>query len=112
MNIQDYFDIVAQAKKKFDGWVNTTEIRFRCLQFVFPFLETDKEITTWIFFLMDDDLEKFKKDGTVDLMKNKFKELLIMSNMPKDVVEAMKFEVDSDENVKTNFEGNYFYRLR
>ncbi len=112
MKIQDYLNIVALAKKEFDSWIRTKTINFKCLQFVFPFVETDKEITTWIFFLKDENINEYIENGTVDLIKSKFKNLLIKHNLPGDVIDIMKFEVDSDENVQTNFEGNYFYRLR
>ena len=52
------------------------------------------------------------QNGTVISIQEKFKKFLRKNNLGEDIISLIKFEVDSDENVKLNFEGNYFYRLR
>ena len=112
MNVNDDFNKVAIAKKEFSEWIINKPFNFKCLQFIFPFTETDKEITTWIFFQKNKDVVKHKKTNTLNLIINKFKVLLLNQGLSEETVNTMKFEVDSDENVKNNYEGNYFYRLR
>jgi hypothetical protein len=112
MKKQNYFDIIAKAKKEFDTWVQNEPMHFKCLQFVFPFSESDTTITTWIFFLHDNDIKENEINGNTRLIKEKFKILIKKHRMPSEVIDNMLFEIDSNENVKSNFEGNYFYRLR
>lgn len=109
---QDYFDIIAKAKKELNYWVNLEVPNYHSLQFIFPFVEGDKHIKTWIFYKMNQDIYENEVNGSTSAIKSKFLNLIKKYEMPIEVIQRMEFEVDSDENVKENYEGNYFYRLR
>ena len=49
-------------------------------------------------------------DGTTEKVKSQFIKSLNDISYPPDYLAEVGFYIDSDENVKTNFEGNYLYR--
>jgi hypothetical protein len=111
MKNQDYVNIVTSSRRKFLHWTKEKYVRFKSLQHLFPKDEGKLEITNIIFYNKDSDINEYDKDGSTSTIIKKFKELLQLNGLPMIVIDAMVFEIDSDENVKLNYDGNYFNRI-
>ncbi len=66
----------------------------------------------YVFFNTDADLQKCTKVGIVEEIKACVYEELQRVGRGKIGETTVVFELDSDENVTANFEGDYFLRLR
>lgn len=65
-----------------------------------------------IFFETNRQLKEYKENGMIDYIKEEFIEILDKIGYTKKFIDGVDIEFDSDENVKRNYEGNYFYRSR
>jgi len=106
------FDFIDKAEKATASWAAENNIQLFKVEFVVPFVLTDKSLSVWLFFDTDDSVREYGINGTTERIKNQFMKFLNDMNYPADYLDKVVFFVDSDENVKTNFEGNYFYKLR
>ena len=111
MDNQDYFDIVANSRKEFLKWLKENFDGFKSLQHIFPEDDNEIEIQNILFYNNEEEIIKYNNDGTTNLIIAKFKEVLKLKGLPKNVIDVMSFEIDSDENVQLNYEGNYFNRI-
>lgn len=66
----------------------------------------------WVFYPKNKDLEKYNKNGTSEKIRQCYVKSLEAHNFPFSEFPRVGFEFDSDENVRKNYAGNYFYRLR
>jgi hypothetical protein len=105
-------DFIDKAEQVMMQWAKENNIELYKVDFVVPFVLTDKSLTVWLFFDTDDRVEEYKNNATIERVKNQFIKCLKDLYYPPDYLTQVDFVVDSDENVKTNFEGNYLYRLR
>ncbi len=105
-------NFVEDAKKYILKWTAENEIHLFKIDFVIPFVLTDKTLSVWLFFDTDERVTDYAANGTSDKVKNKFLNILFEINYPSDYLKEVSFLIDSDENVQKNFEGSYFYRLR
>lgn len=105
-------DFVDRLKKLTLDWATQNEIRLHTVDCVVPFVLTDKSLSVWLFYDTDKTRSDYEINGTNDLVKNQYLHLLTELNYPTDYLEEVTFFIDSDENVKKNYEGSYFYRLR
>lgn len=78
----------------------------------FIIYQRDVDFRSFVFFKTRSDVDLCIADGTVDAIK-KFvlEELERVGRGRKDEL-LVDFEIDSDENVIENFEGDYYLRLR
>jgi len=106
------FDFIDKAKKSTTDWAKENNIQLFKIEFVVPFVLTDKSLSVWLFLDTDDRVKEYENNGTTEKVKTQFIQSLKELNYPTDYLNKVDFVVDSDENVKTNFEGSYFYRLR
>ena len=106
------FDFIDKAKQSTTDWAKQNNIQLFKIEFVVPFVLTDKNLSVWLFFDTDERVKEYENNGTTDKVKTHFIQSLKDINYPTDYLNEVDFFVDSDENVKTNFEGSYFYRLR
>lgn len=65
-----------------------------------------------IFYLTDAELKSYTQSGMVEKTKQEFIRILHEIGYVKEFNDIVRFQFDSDENVKKNFEGNYGHRLR
>lgn len=65
-----------------------------------------------IFFKKDYELNNYKENGLIDNIKSKYMSLLDEYGYFKKFNDIVRIEFDTDENVKRNYKGNYFYRTR
>lgn len=105
-------DFVGKVKNLTIDWARGLNIKLHTIETVVPFVTTDKGLSVWLFFETERLRKKYKKDGTVDSVKEKYLAFLKELNYPLDYCGHVSFTIDSYENVVKNFEGSYFYRLR
>jgi hypothetical protein len=106
------FNYIDKAKKIMLEWTKEININLQNIEYVVPFILSDKSLSVWFFFDNDQTKSNYEKNGTNDLVKTKYLEILKTLNYPSDYLNEVTFEIDSDENVTKNYEGSYFYRLR
>jgi len=105
-------DYVDRVKKIMIDWARQNKICLKTIECVVPFVLTDKSLSVWVFYDTNQIKDEYEKNGTNEVVKNKYLNLLTELNYPKEYLTEVSFFIDSDENVKENYEGNYFYRLR
>ena len=72
--------------------------------------QIDVDFRAYIFLVSNADLATCEADGTASRMKEFVREAV--SLIHPSAAKSVAFEMDSFENVRRNFEGNYFLRLR
>ena len=72
---------------------------------------SDVDIRVYIFLETMAQRENLRPEEMVE-MENCYLELLRNACYPFDKFPNIVFEFDSDENVRKNYAGSYFYRLR
>lgn len=93
---------------------NVTEhFKTKCPLHIFYILpQGEDRFRAYVFFVKDKDIEECKKSGIVETMKDfVFEELGHAGRGKRDEI-TVAFELDSDENVTANYEGDYYLRLR
>lgn len=87
--------------------------RNRCpLHDFFILDQRDVDFRCYIFFETNKDIEECMRNGIQDeLTEFIYSELERVGRGKRDVIKVA-FEFDSNENVKANFEGDYYLRLR
>jgi len=93
-------------------WTKQNEIRLHAIECLVPFVLTDKNLSIWLFYDTEKTTNLYENNGTNEVVKNKCLNLLVELNYPTEYLKQVSFLTDSDENVKKNYEGSYFYRLR
>ncbi len=105
-------DFVDRIKMSILDWTKQNGIKLHMVDYVVPFVFTDKSLSVWLFYDTDKTKSDYEINGTNEIVKNQYLHLLTELNYPTDYLKEVTFIIDSDENVKKNYEGNYFYRLR
>jgi hypothetical protein len=105
-------EFIDRLKKLMLDWTKENQIKLHTIHCVVPFVLTDKSLSVWLFYNTDETKKNYESNGTNEAVKNKYLHLLTELNYPSDYLREVTFLADSDENVKNNFEGSYFYRLR
>ena len=93
-------------------WTKTNNIKLFQIEFIVPFVLTDISLQVLLFFDTNKILDDYKADGTVELVKQQYLNNLILLDYPKNYLNEVTFEIDTDENVQKEFGGSYFARLR
>jgi hypothetical protein len=57
-------------------------------------------------------LARRNEDGTTTKLQEEFLSILNAAGYPAEWLSGIAFSLDSHENVKGNYQGSYFYRLR
>ena len=71
-----------------------------------------KTIEVYIFYKKNKQLAESQTNGIVERTKDEIKNILEKLGYFNEFDDTIKFEFDTHENVKKNYKGNYFYRLR
>jgi hypothetical protein len=74
--------------------------------------QRDVEFRAYVFFETNKDIEDCQGNGTLERLKDFVIAELQRVGRARGHDLKIAFEVDSDENVKANYEGDYFLRLR
>lgn len=105
-------DFVDRLKMLMLDWTKQNEINLCTVECVVPFSTTDKSLSVWLFYDTDNTKTNYEINGVNNLVKKQYLHFLKELNYPTDYLKEIAFFIDSDENVKKNYEGSYFYRLR
>ena len=105
-------NFVDRLKKLILDWTMQNEIRLHWVDYVVPFVLTDKSLTVWLFYDTDKTKSDYEINGTNEIVKNQYLHFLTKLGYTIDYLKEVTFYIDSEENVKKNYEGSYFYRLR
>ncbi|SOD19943.1 hypothetical protein [Pedobacter xixiisoli] len=106
------FQFIDSVKKLMLNWAQENDIKLHDIDYVVPFVQTDKSLAVWLFYDTDNTMNFFKNNGTTETVKLKYLQLLAELNYPADYLNEVSFFIDSNENIKTHFRGSNFYRLR
>ena len=69
-------------------------------------------LSVLVFYLTDAELKAHTESGKVEKTKQQFMRILGNLGWIEEFGDEVRFEFDSDENVKRHYEGNYGHRLR
>ena len=111
MNRDNYNRSVSSADQAFKGWCASKNIPLHGIQHVITWEDWDDGIGVYIFLETMKQREKLGSDE-IDEMKNCYLSFLRDFGYPFDKFPNVVLEFDSDENVRKNYAGSYFYRLR
>ncbi len=106
------FDYTKLAEEEILVWAKDEGIRLVHVDYVVPFVRSDKSLVVYLFFDVDEMLRQYKEDGLDRKVQAKFVEILTALNYPEDYLAEVSFVLDTKECVDTWFKGSYFYRLR
>ena len=101
--------IVSNAKDKIIDWSRDKSSIYR-VEWIPPVYGTSLDVL--IVYKRDKDLQANIALGLVEQTKAEFLRILEEVGYFKENPRDVYFEFDSHENVKKNYEGNYFLRLR
>jgi len=106
------WDIIDKAKVSILEWAKDQGSPIFRIEYVATFEDWDNGIEVIVFF--DKDAEKYRVENTCFIIKIREHYLHLLEELkyPFDKFPRITFLFDSDENVKKNYEGSYFYRLR
>ena len=106
------FEIIESVKKDLLQWSQSKGIRLCHLESVVPFVETDDTLHTVFFYETNADVALYKGNGTSNQIIAYYFDLLRRFGSLVEHSKVNSIEFDSDENVKRNYQGSYFHRMR
>ena len=106
------FGYIEPAGDKLMEWASLEKIKIARIDYVVPFVPEDKSVVVYIFFDSDETVCHYNKNGTTELVKTKYLDILEELMYPGSYLAQVDFVIDSKENVDKNYEGSYFFRLR
>jgi len=112
MDKSKIFQILESVKEETLTWAAAQGIVLVHIDYVVPFVKEDDVLGIWIFYKTHESASTYQKNGVSDKVKAFVIEALLAHGYPRAGVDQSNFVFDSEENVKKNFEGSYFYRLR
>ena len=106
------FDYIKKAEKLLMTWATENNVKLFRVEFVVPFVLTDKSVSVWLFFDTEAIVATYDANGIIQKVKDQYLLFLNELDYPEEYMKEVSFHVDSDEQVKKYYQGNYFYRLR
>lgn len=100
-----------RTDEEFKRWCRERKIPLHVIHHVVTWEYWDNGISVFLFLERDSDLEILSHKDKED-MKDAYLKFLENHGYPFLQFPKVVFEIDSDENVRKNFEGSYFFRLR
>jgi hypothetical protein len=82
------------------------------MEYVAVFEYWSKDIEIYIFYAIEDEKNRAEDQGFTLILKEFYLDKLKERKYPFSLFPTVNFIFDSDENVKNNYEGSYFFRLR
>ena len=111
MNKNDYDRLVALADQAFRDWCSSNDVPLLGIQYVITWEDWDDGIGVYVFMETMSQRDRLSPEE-IDEMKRRYLSFLREFEYPFDKFPNVVFEFDSDENVRKNYAGSYFYRLR
>ena len=106
------FDYIKKAETLLMTWATANDVKLFRVEFVVPFVLTDKSVSVWLFFDTEELVAAYEANGITQKVKDQYLIFLNELDYPEDYLNEVSFYVDSDEHVKKYYQGSYFYRLR
>ena len=107
----DYNNSVKKTDIELQDWCQTRGIKIFRIEHVITWEDWDDGIGVYIFTKTNKELNNLS-EKYIENLKSEYLNGLKRNNYPFDKFPNVVFEFDSDENVRKNYEGSYFYRLR
>lgn len=111
-NNNEFWSILKSAEKELISWDSLHSINIYRIEYVAIFEDWSDGIEIYIFYKTEKEKIQVQEEGYIDKVKGHFIHLLKKYNYPFVQYPNVVFTLDSDENVKLNYEGSYFLRLR
>lgn len=106
---EQQWDLLEKAKIILMGWSKDNNVHIFAVHFVPMF---DFSLEVYVFYENDFDITQNQNNGISDKVKQFFLKALNDFNYMKYFSDNITFIFDSNENVISNYQGNYFLRLR
>jgi len=110
MSKKKYDLSVQNANLAFSRWCNEVNIPLHRIDHVITWEDWDDGIGVYLFLGKTSDVESLRPEQQ-DQMKRAYLGFLKDAGYPFEKFPNVVFEIDSDENVRNNYQGNYFYRV-
>lgn len=111
MSTQLFNESVKKADATFSEWCKEHAIPLHGIEHVITWQKWDDGIGVYFFLHKIEDLMKLRPEKSQE-MKEAYLKFLSESGYPFEKFPNVVFEIDSDENVRKNYGGSYFNRLR
>lgn len=112
MTRNEQFSLIEIAEKKIFEWCRSEGIKLFKIEVIVPFVKTDLSLGVFFFYTRERLIKMYENNGTSNNVKDKFLEILSEVNYPPEYLSEVEFYFDSHENVKKNYNGSYFLRMR
>ena len=106
------FQALERARQEVELWASFRKLPLHRIEFVATFEDWDDGVGVWVFLTTDADLRRAKTENLTGELSEVMLTALREADYPFDTHPKVVFEYDSHENVKLNYQGSYFYRLR
>lgn len=106
------WSIIQKAREALIQFALARNLTIHSVEYVAAFEDWNKGIGVFVFFHTDSDLRAHTESGTTQVLKEKFLAILAELEYPFEKFPNVHFDFDSDENVRKNYGGSYFLRLR
>ena len=103
---------VDKAESLMLAWAKNENIHIFQIEFIIPFVLSDKSLVVYLFFDTNQRMMEYNSNQTTENVKQKFIDILKKLDYPNDYLPQVSFVIDTDENVRENYDGSYFGRLR
>jgi hypothetical protein len=107
-----YYELIEQAEELTLQWAIGQGIPLYKIDCVVVFEEWSNGIGVYIFFENEEDRLMAQEKGILKEIENYHSGILREMGYPFNKYPEVNYIFDSDENVRKNYEGNYFFRLR
>jgi hypothetical protein len=112
MSENKYWNIIEEAEIFVMKWAENQGTPLYKIEYVATFEKWDNGIGVYIFFESEEEKYKAQNINFFERIKQYYLSILKELKYPFNKFPEIIFFYDSDENVKKNYEGTYFYRLR
>lgn len=106
------FQALNRAREEVEDWAQGRKLPLHRIEFVATFETWDSGVGVWVFLRTEADLERAKSEGVTVELTDVMLNALQIAAYPFDTHPNVLFEFDSHENVRKNYRGSYFLRLR
>lgn len=111
MSAAQYNQSIRDADAAFTRWCSDNGVPLHTIDHVITWQTWDDGIGVYLFLENISDVDALDREQS-DQIKATYLEFLKEFDYPFDKFPNIGFEIDSDENVKKNYAGSYFNRLR
>jgi hypothetical protein len=112
INHKRQFKYFEKAKPEIMKWAKLNDIKLCEVYPVIPFVEDDFKAEIWIFYETSKMISDYADVGLTHRLEEEFLAILKSIGYPENYIPLLTFIYDSNENVRYNYGGSYYNRLR